>query len=113
MLERFLKNKIAEGAVDPATSYLMVDCKSFQRPNAISLQNIGKSLEIHLDQTLLSRLDKVNVTAHSAEGQEGDPSLPPDTTPVSVPLHLAADENYLYVWVEKSSCWKRLPLSSW
>ena len=113
MTERFLKGKIIEDTINPASSYFLVDSQEFNRPCAISLQNIGQSLEIHIDQSVLKRFEKANVTSHSVESQESDPALPPDAFPISIPLHLAADENYLYVWITKVSRWKRLPLSSW
>jgi hypothetical protein len=108
--ERFHKDRKSITSLDVTNSFIQVDSAAFNRPVTISLATVGDALQIHVNDDFLQ---KRNVIAVQTLGQEANPVLPPDSFPVSSSLHLAADDNYLYVWIEKLGRWKRLLLSDW
>lgn len=107
--DRFHKgHKILED-FNPVETFIKVDSKDFQRPCTISLEVVGKILQISIDDEIFER----NVTSVEFEGQDKDPTLPPNTFKISEKTHIAVDENYLYVWVPQLEKWKRMLLSDW
>ncbi len=110
MSDRFHKPQKAISSINVPNSYVLIDSPEFNRPESISLQVVGNSLNIHINEDFLQ---KRNVVSVDSKGVESGPTLPPNSLPVSSTLHLAADENYLYIWVQKLGRWKRLLLSEW
>jgi len=108
--DRFHKDRKAISNLDVVNSFVQVDSAAFNRPVTISLATVGDALQIHINEDFLQRRNVVSVEVLS---QEVTPELPPDSFPVTSTLHIAADDNYLYVWIPKLSKWKRLLLSDW
>jgi hypothetical protein len=108
--ERFHKDRKSVSTLDVNNSFIQVDSAAFNRPVTISLATVGDALQIRINEDFL---EKRNVVSVESAGQDISPGLPPDAFSLSSPLHLAADENYLYVWIPKLSKWKRLLLSDW
>ena len=108
MENRFYKeNKIEEA--NPGNSFLPVDSNEWRKAGIISIERLGKILQIQLDEDVFKR----NVTAVTFSKQDEIAELPPESLPVDPRTHISIDENYLYVWVPQSKRWKRLPLSIW
>jgi hypothetical protein len=108
--ERFHRDRKHVSSLDVANSFIQVDSAAFNRPVTISLATVGDALRIKINDEFL---EMRNVVSVESINQDSDPDLPPDSLPLSAPLNLAADENYLYVWIPKLSRWKRLLLSDW
>ena len=100
--------KVVEG-LDITKSFVLVDSVDFKKPCTITIEKIGQSIEIQLNEDIAGK----NVYSMVFSEQESNPQLPPDTLPISAKTHISVDENYLYVWVPQSSRWKRIPLSEW
>jgi len=112
MADRFHKPQRAINTINVPNSFVLVDSPEFNRPESISLQVVGECLQLKINEDLLKDIN-INVVSVDPRGMESAPQLPPDSIPVSSTLHLAADENYLYIWVQKLGRWKRLLLSEW
>lgn len=108
MDERFHKENKIE-LVNPENSFVPIDSNEWRKAGVISVERIGKILQIQLDEDVVKR----NVTSVEFSNQNEIPELPPDSLPINTKTHISVDENYLYVWVPQSSRWKRIPLSIW
>lgn len=108
--ERFHKNYNILNQVNVGNSFLLVDSPEFKKPSIITLEKIAGILQIKVNEDLLKER---NVTAVEIGLQEAKPSLPPGTFSVVPQTHIAVDDNYLYVWVQKQNRWKRIVLSDW
>lgn len=108
MENRFYKENKVESA-NPNTSFLPVDSNEWRKSGIISIEKLGKILQISIDEDILKR----NVTAVKFSEQNEIAELPPESLPVDPKTHISVDENYLYVWVPQSKRWKRIPLSIW
>ena len=100
--------KVVDG-LDITKSFVLVDSASFKKPCTISLEKIGKAIEIKINEDIANK----NVYSLEFSEQESNPQLPPNTLPLSTKTHISVDENYLYVWIPQSSRWKRILLSEW
>jgi len=109
MFNRFYKGVRSLEELDPINSYVLVDNSGFQAPHVISIENIGKAIQLKIHDDFSKR----NVTSFEVSGQEENPTLPPDTFSVASRTQIAVDDNYLYVWIPKLARWKRLLLSEW
>ena len=110
----------ADGTLDLSNVYIEVDHPSWSRPCTLTLETLGSSLQIKVNENYLEQLVKndvllkeCNVTSVEVVNQNEFPFLPPHTFSVNVRTHIAIDENYLYVWVPQLSKWKRILLSDW
>jgi len=100
--------------IDKSTVFIAVDSVSWRTPNKISVQNLLDSVII--DPCTL----KIEVHKHYiAPSVFGEPyvnqnisynSLPKNASELSA-MHLAVDDNYLYVW--SGNRWKRTSLLTW
>lgn len=108
MEDRFYKENKVEGA-NPGNSFLPIDSNEWRKAGIISVERLGKILQIQLDEDTFKR----NVTAVTFSKQDEIAELPPESLPVDPKTHISVDENYLYVWVPQSKRWKRIPLSMW
>lgn len=107
--ERIYKNQRVVTNLDPSKTFVLVDSADFRKPVTISLEKIGDSLQLRIDDDLEWR----NISVVEPEGLEEKPGSNPDKLPISTKTHISVDENYLYVWVPQSEKWKRIPLSEW
>jgi len=105
--ERFFRNHPTLQDFEPNKTFLKVDSNQFKRPSIISLEFVGKVLQLKINDDLSA----LNLSAVEFKNQDKNPELPPDTIPVAPRTHIAVDENYLYVWV--GTKWKRMLLSDW
>jgi hypothetical protein len=108
MEDRFYKDNKVE-SVNSNNSFLPIDSNEWRKAGIISIEKLGKILQIQLDEDVFKR----NVTAVTFSNQDEISELPPESLPVDLKTHISVDENYLYVWVPQSKRWKRLPLSCW
>ena len=105
--ERFYRNHPAIQDFEPDKTFIKIDSNQFKRPSIISLECVGKVLQLKINNDLNS----LNLSAVQFKNQDKNPELPPDTIPIAVKTHIAIDENYLYVWI--GNRWKRALLSDW
>ena len=108
--ERFYKNLRVTKELNPASTFIKVDDVAFKRPVSVSLERVGEILRVKVEDDLF--IEK-NVSSLNFGGQDLDPELPPTACTVAPETQIAVDANYLYVWVEKLSRWKRILLSDW
>jgi hypothetical protein len=108
--DRFYKNPGMLQEINPATTFVRLDNISFKRPVSISLEKMGQILTLKIEDDLFS---EKNVSSLTFGGQDLDPALPPTACKVAQETQIAVDDNYLYIWVEKLSRWKRILLSDW
>ena len=76
--------------------FILLDNKIFKRPIGFPLNKI---------------LNKINIFKKTT--QDKNPTLPPNTEEINLPLTMAIDDNYLYIWIESQKRWKRILLSNW
>ena len=94
-------------SLTPENSFLPVDSNEWRKAGIISVERLGKILQIQLDEEIFKR----NVTAVTFSHQDEITELPPESLLVDSKTHISVDENYLYVWVPQSKRWKRIPLA--
>jgi hypothetical protein len=107
--ERLYKKPRLGENLDPSKTFILVDSTDFRKPVTISIETIGKALQLKIDQDL----EWKNTSAVQPEELGRKPETNPDKLPISPKTHISVDENYLYVWVPQSQKWKRIPLSDW
>ena len=110
MDDRFSKYEKEIPNLDIGTTYLLIDADYWKKPRSISIQNLGGSLNIKINEDLIA--DR-NVTAVEYNNQDESPELPPNSFKVSTKAHLAIDKDYLYIWIPALNKWKRIILSEW
>lgn len=110
MNNRFYKGVRILDNTDPINSYILIDSPSFLNPCSISIENIGKSINLKLQDDVLKQM---NVSSLDISDHETNPHISPDSCNLSAKTLISVDENYLYVWISKLSKWKRIPLSDW
>jgi hypothetical protein len=84
------------------TTFLEVDANTWRQPQYIKLRDILDTMDLTIPEA-------PNVKLVTFEDQDVSINRPPNTYAVDHPLHLAVDENFLYVWINER--WKRMPLS--
>ena len=108
MNDRLYKNHKANN-LDPKKTFIQIDSADFRKPISISLERIGNVLQLKVEDDLEIR----NVSSVKCLNLENEPNLNPEKIEISPMTNIAVDENYLYIWVEKISKWKRILLSDW
>jgi len=127
-MERFYKLNRANAVGNDVV--MLVDSGGWGKPCVISLDVLNSALQFNvdmknfIDQTTLvidsstlkikindSFAERSSVIMVAYDKQNMMLNLPPNAEPVNTKLQLATDKNFLYVWVEESKRWKRLPLS--
>jgi hypothetical protein len=128
MIESFFKNQRTSNE-SLQGSVLLLDGPGWRRPLTITIEGLNSLLNVIVNDmkdkidsdtiiidasTLKIKIsnDLINV-AQSVSGvlfMDQDISIhnPPNTYPVSAKMHLATDQNFLYVWTYDR--WKRIPL---
>jgi len=110
MADRFHRPQRDISEINVQSSYVLIDSPSFNRPESISLETVGKALRIKINDDVLKN---INVLSSTYRDLEKDMYVSPQSLHLSPKLYLSTDEKYLYVWAEKSGRWKRVPLSDW
>ena len=90
-------------------TFVLADSTDFKKPSTISLEVIGDSLQLKIDDDITSK----NISAVDPIELETKPSSNPGTLPISPKTHISVDENYVYFWIPKLKKWKRILLSDW
>lgn len=104
----YKKPRLSEN-LDPSKTFVLVDSTDFIKPVTISIETIGKALQLRIDQNS----EWKNISAVLPEELGRKPDTNPEKLSISPKTHISVDENYLYVWVPQSQKWKRTPLSDW
>jgi hypothetical protein len=128
---------LSVNSIDKSNVFVEVHSYSWKYPNKISLEDLIKSAvtsapleskkyDISSDidnHTLIinkeslkveiNPLFKITPSVHDStySNQDIDYNIPPKNASILTGMHLAADQNYLYVWVNDR--WKRCLLSVW
>lgn len=87
--------------VEIQETFFEIDAKGWRAPEYLAIGDLRQLLEI--DSSIA-----ISVTAHEFDTQATNPELPPNSRKITR-LELAADDNFLYVWI--GNRWKRIPLS--
>lgn len=82
-----------------AETFFEIDSLGWRHPEQLSLGELSQLLDVDTS---------ANVISYKFKNQDTNPELPPDATKLSN-MEVAADDNFLYVWVKNR--WKRIPLS--
>jgi hypothetical protein len=112
MSERFYRNPQLK-AINPENTFINIDSEDFREPYTISVENLGNSIDIKLNSNLFKSLNEKNVSAINYIGQSDNKTMYPNLGEYSQKTFISVDENYLYVWLEKSKKWKRVLLTDW
>jgi len=91
--------KVKKEHIKKEETFFEVDSLGWRHPEQMSIGDLGEILDIDSSS---------NVISYKFKDQDTNPTLPPDAQKLSN-LDLAADDNFLYVWVKNR--WKRIPLS--
>jgi hypothetical protein len=110
-IDRFYKNESIVNA-DPINTVFLVDHVNFKRPYTISLETVGKILQLKLNEDLVKNINSKNVTALNFLNQDTESNIPPNIEQIAQPSFIAIDENYLYVWVPQLNKWKKILLTN-
>ena len=128
---------ISTNSLDLSSVFVEVYSSNWRNPNKISLNEILKNkntsfpsefkkYDISSDidnHTLIINKESLKVevnplfritpSVHDSHysNQDIDYNIPPENASILTGMHLAADQNYLYVWVNDR--WKRCLLSVW
>jgi len=87
-----------------------IDSANWKTSRTISLNDFRTLI---LDPDSLKIVFKPTVFAKKFIDQDASINRPPKTYPIDNSLHLAVDENYLYIWIEKNKSWKRILISDY
>ena len=90
-------------SIDIHKTFLEVNAPNWRETQYVPIKTVFELLEIEFPAS-------PNVKLVTFEDQDVSINKPPNTYPLDHPLHLAVDENFLYVWINER--WKRVPLSS-
>jgi len=96
--------KIKKEHIKMPDTFFVIDSPTWRDPGHMDLGSLQEVLEIP------KKFDSsTNVFAYKFKDQDTNPELPPGTHKLDKSLELAADDNFLYVWVKTR--WKRIPLT--
>jgi len=108
---KFYRN---QSATDLTNAVLILDSTSWKTPQIISIEKFGEKIKVVVDDSYLQKLSiEQSLVIQKYNNQEIAPTLPPDLNIKVQKTYMASDENYLYVWIESLSKWKRIALSEW
>jgi hypothetical protein len=98
------EKKVKKEHVKKDETFILVDSPTWRDPRNLDIGSLRDILDIP------NKLDpSANVFAYKFKDQDTDPEIPPGSHKLDKSLELAADDNYLYVWVKNR--WKRIPLT--
>jgi hypothetical protein len=101
--------------VDKSKVFIAIDSASWRTPNKVSINSLLESIKIDpsslkLETTYVPEIIP-NVFSEPYNNQGIYFTSLPQNASELLGMHLAADENYLYVWI--GNRWKRTLLSTW
>jgi len=96
--------KVKKEQVKRDNTFILVDSPTWRSPEHLDLESLRDIMEISKGKNSF-----VNVFAYKFKDQDTEPTLPPGSHKLDKSLELAADDNFLYVWVKNR--WKRIPLT--
>jgi hypothetical protein len=110
-IPKFYRNQIAS---DLTNAFVVLDSTSWKTPQIMSIENFGEKIKIIIGDNYLQQLSvEQSLVIQKYNNQESEPAIPPAPNVKIQKTFMANDENYLYIWIESSKKWKRIPLSDW
>jgi hypothetical protein len=110
--------------LDKENTFILVDSNSWKIPNKISISNFISNIQFEqlnsqidnntliFDSNTLKVIIKPSHVISNVQFIDQDVSIYslPSSYPDASSISISVDENYLYIWHEKTKKWKRIPL---
>ena len=99
-MKKRLTKKIKIDKKQNSNVFFTVDSPGWRKPEELDIGSLREMLDVDTS---------ANVIAYEFKNQDKFPELPPNAHKLEGSLEVAADDNYLYVWIVNR--WKRIPLT--
>jgi len=109
-MDRFFRKIVntVKKNINEINPVFLIDSKSLKQPSGLKYTDLK---EILLQDISINTNNNINIVKY--ENQSENPEIPPGSTKINIPLNMAIDKNYLYIWIEDEKRWKRILLSNW